>query len=460
MSSYIIDHDTIIIFTVYELNINEIKILIKSNKIQNIIFNSAKYEILYEILNEISLYQHIIIKSLVIFPFNINMNNPINLILNLKKLPTTLETLEIVDIDKISTIDLGIFKNLPCKLKKLKLFNCENTSLDNLPNTLEKLNISCLSHQSKLLDFLPSSLKYLKIQINDHIEQNFDYLFDNQINNQKLKFDSLPSGLESLKIEGYYQNELNCLPNSLKELHLPEEYLNIIINIPKNLEKIKIPIKFKNLEILKNCVNLKKILIGGTIKKHFQNISNFELEKIPESIKEIIFGDDFNQNIDNMPKNVKKIILGFNFKQNVIKLSDTIEYLEFGYNFNGLILKYPVNLKYLKFGRNFNQNINNLPEGLIELSIGERYLSLIKKLPLTLEMLIFDKNSEYMKDIFCIPENTHTIILSVYMEKNKINIPKNLKKITYSENNIWITQELKNKNFDGTINLLKNCNNY
>lgn len=439
----------------------EIKKIIISNKISDIKFYSDKYEILNELNFVGSNIKSIIISSagrksyMNQHPNNANNENNENKLINLNNLPSNLESLEIFDSHKELGLDPQVFKNLPPKLKKLKIYTCEDILLENLPNTLEELNISCFSNQKNILDYLPTSLKFLNIKLNKVFKSVKDYLDRNE--STEINFDSLPPGLESLKIIGQYDGELNCLPPNLKCLHIPPGYNREINNIPENLEELKIPLKYEFLNNFKFCNQLKKIIIGFSNKSHTQTISNVDLTLIPDSIEEIEFGDDFNQSINKkLSKNIKKITFGFNFKPySIDDLSDSIEYLEFGYNFNGMIKKYSSNLKYLKFGRNFNQHINNLPEGLISLSINERFHSQINKLPSTLEILEFNPYAEYTHDIMCIPDSVNTIILGKYMEKNKINIPKSLKNITYPENNTWIKEQLKNINFEGTLNIIK-----
>lgn len=443
----------------------EIKKIIVSNNISDIKFYSSEYKILNELNFAGSNIKSLIICSLDHEKYmNQYLNNNENKIINLNNLPLSLESLEIANSYKELNLDPQVFKNLPPNLKKLKLYSCDDITLDNLPNSLEILDISCFSNQQNILDYLPTSLKILNIKITKvykSVQNNANGNSDLEVdkNNNKINFDSLPSGLESLKIFTKYDDELNCLPTGLKILYLPSEYTKEIKNLPKNLEELKIPLKYEYLNSFNVCKKIKKIIIGFSNKSHIQNSSDFDLTQIPNSIEEIEFGDDFSQQIKkNLPPNIKKIIFGFNFKPFSIDLVDSIEHLEFGYNFNGTIETYPSNLKYLKFGRNFNQSINLLPEGLIFLSINERYHSKINKLPSTLEFLEFNSYAEYKYDIMCIPDSVHTIILGKYMEKNKINIPKNLKNITYPENNNWIKEQLDSIGFLGTINIIEKEN--
>lgn len=461
---YSIIENTLIIKSDYKNDFDEeIKKIIVSNKISDIKIYSFECEILNKLNFTGSNIKSIIISSSSREKYlgqNINGNNE-NKIINLDYLPITLESFEIANSYKELRLDPKIINNLPPKLKKLKLYTCEDVSLENLPNTLEILNISCFSNQTNILDYLPTSLKKLNIKITKVFKPTENNVFVNNKPEIKfdvckgINFDSLPSGLESLIITGEYSGELNCLPIGLKILYLPSVYKSEIKNIPETLTELKIPLEYDFLNNFKVCTNLKKITIGFSFKQHSSIKSKFDLKKIPNSIEEIEFGDQFNQDIDILPINIKKITFGFNFKPTFIVLSDSIENLEFGYNFNGIIKKYPSNLKYLKFGRNFNQCINNLPEGLISLSINERFHNKIYKLPSTLEILEFDKFAQYKHDITFIPDSVNMIILGKYMEKNKINIPKNLKNITYPKNNMWIKEQLDSIGFTGVINIIE-----
>lgn len=433
----------------------KIKKIITTNKIEKIIYylDSSELNILNKLNFPESNIKSIIINSRENSYVRVNNNNLNNQLINLNNLPLGLEELEIINNIFSLRIDIVLFQNLPQNIKKLKLDCCYNKlELNNLPNTLEFLEISC-SQQQGMFDYLPSSLKYLYVITDSSFAK---------VNSKTVSmFDSLPSTIEQLKIIGNYDNELNCLPSNIKVLHLPNYYNFEIKNIPKGLEELKISLDYNFLQNFNVCHNLKKIIIGSTNNKsHLNSVSNFDLSTIPNTIEDIVFGDDFNQKLENLPIKTKKIIFGFNFRNGFtyldFDLNDTIEHLEFGYCFNELIYKYPNNLKYLKFGRNYNMKIDNLPEGLVELFINERFCTKILKLPTTLEILEFDYYSSYSFDISCIPNSIHTIKLGRNMNICKINIPKNLKNISYSKNNYTINQQLKNMNYVGIVNFFTN----
>lgn len=239
--SYSINNNILNIKSDYKSEFDEeIKKIIVSNKISHINFYSDKYEILNELNFTGSNIKSIIICSLGNDFTYLNQylnNNNDNKTINLNNLPISLESFEIANSHKNLKLNPKIFQNLPPNLKKLKLYTRKGITLENLPNTLEILDITHFSNQINILDYLPTSLKFLNFRLINLETTHNDFT--------ELNFNSLPSGLESLKITGQYSGELNCLPVNLKILHLPSIYYSEIKNIPKNLEELKIPLEYE-----------------------------------------------------------------------------------------------------------------------------------------------------------------------------------------------------------------------
>ena len=127
---------------------------------------------------------------------------------------------------------------LPAKLKKLKLGNNFNQSLDNLPKYLEKLEIYSFTFDFKLNN-LPNSLKILDL--------------DGKYNKT---LDFLPNSLCILRIPDYYNKPLNNLPNNLEELTIENyEYSHNLHNLPNSLKKLIISKRLeKQVKLPKDCV--------------------------------------------------------------------------------------------------------------------------------------------------------------------------------------------------------------
>ncbi len=344
----------------------------------------------------------------------------------LNNLPETLEELDLSFGDhKITNLD-----NLPPNLKLLKLGKI-TFKLDNLPHKLEFLELK--SDGTNNFEYLPDSLKNLRIYF---------------VEETKINLDLLPSSLESLEIYGRYIGQLNNLPYGLKKLHLPNLYPLEVYNLPTSINELKIGLRYKYLSNLflnskANEYDLKILRIGYSYKNHSVSKSSFDLKTIPLSVEELEFGDEFNQKLCFLSSNLKKITFGFNFKYNICPddLPDTIESITFGYNFNLKIDKYPNNLKYLEFGRNFSQNLDNLPIGLTCLVINERFCQTLNNLPKTLKILKFDDLAKF-KDELQLPDSLEILVLGKYFENDLKNIPNNLKSIKFSKNNQLIETKL------------------
>lgn len=367
---------------------------------------------------------------------------------NLNFLP---EKLDVLFLEYKKGINYNKIENLPIGLKVLKLPRNYDYELNNLPYNLEVLWIFTNKNINNTFNFLPESLKELYITNNKNLPENTDNINDDNCPN----LDNLPNGLEQLCLNCKINSQLNNLPRKLKILHLSLHYENKIYNLPDGLEELKIPLYYPYLsESISHNTKLKKIIIGFSNKSHFKNISSFNLETIPDYVEEIIFGDDFNQQLNYLPTNIKKITFGFNFRYDInYNLLDSIEYLEFGYNFNNIIYKYPSNLKVLKFGRNFSNNLNNLPEGLIELEINERFNSTIKNLPKTLKIFKFNEFAEYSDlDKLELSDSIEILEFGRYQIHKTINkLPKSLKYIKYCKSNKNITKLIEESNYNGKI---------
>ena len=108
----------------------------------------------------------------------------------------------------IECIDLGFdfnhpINNLPDTLKKLKLSWNFNYELDNLPVGLEDLTIG--SQFNHPLNFLPGGLKILKFSCVS------DYFYP---------LDNLPNTIYKMEISMNYPGEINNLPDSIEELRI------------------------------------------------------------------------------------------------------------------------------------------------------------------------------------------------------------------------------------------------
>lgn len=418
-------------------NINEIS-LETQKKIIDLELDTIKFcQSSPEILSQLN-FSNSPIKSVI---YNYSRNKDFRVIkYDLNNLPNGLEKLYFSS----GSVLLGELNNLPASLRELtiKAFSYHH-ELNNLPTGLKYLNIVLTGTQS--LEYLPSGLETLILNFGDVLTKS------NEI--ARTKLDSLPTCLKELIITGNqnYCEGMNNLPIGLKVLHCSSFYSQVLKNLPQELCEIKTGLfNMFDVNTFNNMSKLKKMTLGYERNEHSYTITSFDLELIPDTIEELEFGGLFNQNVTHLPSKLKKLKFGFNFDINIdySVYPDTLEELIFGYKYNCAIYSYPPNLKYLEFGRNYSQPLLNLPNGLKHLKLNERFNAKIKSLPENLEILEFDEYATYCHNILCIPNSTHTIILSKYF-KGLINIPIGLKKITYSKLNTNISNELAKNNYTG-----------
>jgi len=112
------------------------------------------------------------------------------------------------------------------------------------------------------------------------------------------------------------------------------------------------------------------------INNNYSNIlnTNLDIKKIINSYDKIIFGE-------NLPNKLKTINFGTNFNQFVDLLQESLEYIMFVSKFNKPVNNLPRELKSLIFGNAFNQPINNLPKNLIFLYLGNNFNQTLNYIP-------------------------------------------------------------------------------
>lgn len=90
-------------------------------------------------------------------------------------------------------------------------------------------------------------------------------------------------------------------------------------------------------------------------------------------LKEIVFGDEFNQPINNLPHSLQELHFRRSFNQSVDHLAPYVTLINFGQLYFGKQFNQPDHLPpallLLKLGKCFNQELNCLPSGLVELYI-------------------------------------------------------------------------------------------
>ena len=118
---------------------------------------------------------------------------------------------------------------------------------------------------------------------------------------------------------------------------------------------------------MENKFDLYSILFG-------QNF-NQSIESLPQNLRELIFGDRFNQPI-TLPPNLEMLFFGIDFNQPIEVFPQSLKTLVFDWNFNQPIGPLPPNLQTLVFDACFDQPLGVLPPSLQALTISSEYMFL------------------------------------------------------------------------------------
>ncbi len=215
--------------------------------------------------------------------------------------------------------EYNLINCLPSKIKFIEFdsYSSFNKPIDNYPPELEYLILS--PRFNNKLDYLPYSLKYLKLYLN--------YLNSNSLAN-------LPSNIEFLDIEiisntndntndnvDYHNdNAINYLPDNIKVLVIG---CNIEINIeklPRYLEVFQSFNSYGGINLnMKEFMEMQKIMeIYFPFK--FNKSIDYNNVDWPDTIKFLSFGEEFNQPIHNLPKYLEILEVGtsFNLEEHII----------------------------------------------------------------------------------------------------------------------------------------------
>ncbi len=276
--------------------------------------------------------------------------------------------------------NVDIFKDdiIPNTIKELSLINIKNKNLI-IPSSVISLTIDfnfIKLNGGKIV--IPSTVKYLTVlqayqTTNDHKNCVFDNIsFPNTITHLKLPPDlireikpgMIPYGITHLIFnETYLLNaeptiSPGAIPDSVIYLYLKQFNKPLTGILPRNLKYLKF----------------------NLLSKFNQKIRKGD---IPYGTKRIDFGHYFNQSCKDLPNTIRHIFFGENF--NKLKKGDIpegVRIIEFGRFFDKIIEKglLPDSLLYLEFFFTYRHPIdrNNLPKNLCELVVSHYDVTLDK----------------------------------------------------------------------------------
>ena len=171
---------------------------------------------------------------------------------------------------------------------------------------------------------------------------------------------------------------------------------------------------------------------------------NINLDKYSSNIYKVVFGDKFNKKIISVPDGIKKMYFGSNynkqfnfhncelthikfgsaFDQSVDELPKNLEYLIFSH-FNQNVNKLPNKIKFVRFGPSFSKSLNDLPDSVEHLSIDSCFSRdiIMKKIPDNLKILDIKSDLVFLLNNAQIKKKIDTLIISdTYNAQNTDNI--------------------------------------
>ena len=226
-------------------------------------------------------------------------------------LPDTLETLYFNEY----SLFCGEIKSLPKNLINLSMGENFWCCINNLPENLRILDLSCCEHFNQELIFPPNlEILYLGKRYNQPINNLPKNL-------KKIKFfDAYKCDLDTL-----FNHKIDNLPENLKSIYLSEEFNQPIDNLPKKLEKLIFSVNsYFNYPVEKLPPNLKKIKFGWKFNQPINNL--------PKTLEVLEFDDDteFQQSLDNLPDSIIKLSISGNYSQKINKLPKNLKVIEIG----------------------------------------------------------------------------------------------------------------------------------
>lgn len=308
-------------------------------------------------------------------------------------LPGTLEALVVGD-----TFNQSVDR-LPNSLKQLTLAKSFCHPLDHLPVNLKDLNAAAVEGYTLPIRSLPTSLHHLSLPKN--YNQPFSLpLFLLSLNGQEVQFSSFPPSLSSLSIAGAC---LKAIPPSLTRLTifgkfpaLPSLPLSCFISAPNPPELVSLPQQLKFL-VVSRRINVEELKLLPTFSSltYLRFLAlNQPFPPLPSSLEEIQV-DIYNHPLVNLPPGLKVLKLANEFNHNVDHLPPTLHTLHLGHNFNQPVDSLPLQLR--KFGvanTNFHQKLDKLPLTLVQVYLIRVSQELLQTIPPVLQPVVVVRKSE------------------------------------------------------------------
>lgn len=239
---------------------------------------------------------------------------------NLDELSDTLETLKIINSDKLKCKFDGFVDQLPKSLTSLTIEHHNfNRTIDNLPQTLKFLCIEGDDFNNNIKN-LPHSLETLMIMsynFNKSINHLPDNLSELVINSTKFDqtVEKLPSKLQILLIGNRnLKISSGAMPKTLHKLEIDSVTFNLFDDFPDKLQILKLWVRASDLHLDK--------LPPSLLSFELMFDGNDPLDNLPKTLVSLTLSNcnSFNQPLCNLPSSLKELTISrcSNFNQPIV----------------------------------------------------------------------------------------------------------------------------------------------
>ena len=159
---------------------------------------------------------------------------------------------------------------------------------------------------------------------------------------------------------------------------------------------------------------------------------NQKVNLLPHQLTHLTFGWMFNQEVDNLPHLLTHLTFGSCFNQEVNWVTPLLTHLTSGFAFNKPNIYLPSGIKYLKLDCNNSYIIAQLSSNIEVLELDKEFNLELNDLPNLLKKIIFHEESDYDKELNCLPKFVEQIQLPYNYNKQIKNLPQKLKKVICS----------------------------
>ena len=203
---------------------------------------------------------------------------------------------------------IGHIDNLPNTITDLVLYESDDSQINDLPNSIERIYF--VNHSGELNNLCPQ-VKLISL----------DGKFNYPVNN-------LPTQLEELVFGSAFNQLVDNLPAGLKIIKFGSAFNQPINDLPTRLERIIFGSDFnQSIDNLPNTI----VYIGFDWAGTFSQ----PIYRFPAKLEELVFPNSFSNSICDLPPSLKKLTLGTKFSvpfvcpENLekIKLSSKYKYM-------------------------------------------------------------------------------------------------------------------------------------